>query len=82
MTQNTQYGTLTLKQLDQGVSTSWQPRMLRQAHLDALGALHHMMARGIERATIFRDDQDRGDLVVRLADLVKRGPVTVHGRFR
>jgi len=35
--------------------------------LDAGGALHHIMGRGIERARIFRTDQDRGDLLNRLS---------------
>jgi hypothetical protein len=33
--------------------------MPRQARIDAPGALHHVIARGIERDKIFRDDQDR-----------------------
>jgi hypothetical protein len=31
--------------------------MVRQARLDALGVLHHVMARGIERRPIFIDDR-------------------------
>ena len=31
----------------------------RQARLDAPGVIHHVMARGIERRKIFRDDPDR-----------------------
>ena len=33
--------------------------MPRQARLDAPGLLQHIMARGIERREIFKDDQDR-----------------------
>jgi hypothetical protein len=33
--------------------------MPRQARLDAPGVLHHVMARGIEQCSIFRDDRDR-----------------------
>ena len=33
--------------------------MPRQARLDAPGLLQHVMARGIERREIFKDDQDR-----------------------
>ena len=33
--------------------------MPRTGRLDAPGALHHVMARGIERREIFRDDGDR-----------------------
>ncbi len=42
--------------------------MSRQARLDAPGALHHVMARGIEGADIFRTDKDRNDFLVRLAE--------------
>ena len=43
--------------------------MPRQPRLDAAGALHHIMGRGIERTRIFRTDQDRKDFLNRLADL-------------
>lgn len=43
--------------------------MPRQARLDAPGALHHVIARGIERVKIFRDETDRQDFLTRLADL-------------
>ncbi len=43
--------------------------MPRQPRLDAPGALHHIMGRGIERASIFRTDRDREDFLKRLADL-------------
>jgi len=45
----------------------------RQARLDAPGVLHHVMARGIERAQIFRDDRDRDGLVKRLSVLAEDG---------
>ena len=44
--------------------------MPRQARLDASGALHHIVVRGIERAKIFRDDADRDDFLDRLGDLL------------
>ena len=44
--------------------------MPRQARLDAAGALHHIMIRGIERRNIFRNDRDRNDLLDRLASLL------------
>lgn len=43
--------------------------MPRQPRLDAPGALHHVMGRGIERTRIFRTDQDRKDFLNRLEDL-------------
>ncbi|ABW66654.1 transposase [Desulfosudis oleivorans] len=45
--------------------------MPRQARIDAPGALHHIIARGIERGRIFRDDQDRNDFILRLGQLVQ-----------
>ena len=43
--------------------------MPRGPRLDAPGVLHHVMVRGIDRQIIFRDDQDRDDLLTRLAAL-------------
>jgi putative transposase len=45
--------------------------MPRQARIDAPGAIHHIIARGIERGRIFRDDQDRGAFTARLGELVE-----------
>jgi putative transposase len=44
--------------------------MPRQARIDAPGALHHVMCRGIERRDIFRDNQDRRSFVDRLGRVV------------
>ena len=44
--------------------------MPRQARIDAPGALHHIIVRGIERRKLFADDEDRNDVVKRLGDLV------------
>lgn len=52
--------------------------MPRQARLDAPGILHHVMARGIERRKIFRDDQDREDFVSRIAALAEKGAWIVY----
>ncbi len=35
--------------------------------MDVLGTLHHVMARGIERATIFPSEDDRTDFVSTVA---------------
>lgn len=40
--------------------------MPRQPRLDAPGFLQHVMARGIERTKVFRDDKDRKDFLDRL----------------
>lgn len=40
--------------------------MPRQARIDAPGALHHIIIRGIERRSIFKDNTDRGSFLDRL----------------
>jgi REP element-mobilizing transposase RayT len=47
-----------------------QKDMPRQSRIDAPGALHHVIARGIERREIFRDDEDRDDFLRRLGDII------------
>jgi REP element-mobilizing transposase RayT len=44
--------------------------MPRGPRLDAPGALHHVIARGIERRAIFRHDGDRTQFLDRLADVM------------
>jgi REP element-mobilizing transposase RayT len=44
--------------------------MPRKARIDAPGALHHIIVRGIERRRIFLDDQDRDNFIERLGDIV------------
>ena len=44
--------------------------MPRKARIDAPGALHHIIVRGIERKKISRSDSDRKNLFGRLGDLV------------
>ena len=44
--------------------------MPRTARLYAPGILHHIIIRGIERRKIFRDNQDRENLLARLAKLL------------
>jgi putative transposase len=44
--------------------------MPRNARIDAPGALHHIIVRGIERRKIFRDDIDRGKFLERLGGLL------------
>ena len=52
--------------------------MPRQPRLDAPGALHHVMGRGIERTNIFRIDRDREDFVSRLAKQCLDGNLIVY----
>ena len=51
--------------------------MPRQARLDGPHTLHHVMVRGIERTSLFRDDRDRADFVARVAALAEAGAWTV-----
>lgn len=44
--------------------------MPRKARINAPGAMHHIIVRGIERRRIFSDDQDRDNFVERLGDIV------------
>ncbi len=52
--------------------------MPRGPRLDHPGALHHVIARGIERSTIFRDDSDREDFLSRVERLVLDGSLSVY----
>jgi REP element-mobilizing transposase RayT len=45
-------------------------RMPRKARIDAPGALHHVIARGIEKRVIFRDYFDRNNFVDRLGTVI------------
>jgi len=44
--------------------------MPRKARIDAPGALHHIIVRGIERRKIFYDDDDRDNFLVRLGAVI------------
>lgn len=44
--------------------------MLRKARIDAPGALHHIILRGIESRRIFSGDQERGVFMERLCNIV------------
>ena len=46
--------------------------MPRQARIDAPGALHHIIARGIERRRIFDDDQDHESFIERLGTILEQ----------
>ncbi len=52
--------------------------MPRQSRLDAPGALHHVMGRGIDRIKIFSTKKDRNDFLERLADLCKTDALKVY----
>jgi REP element-mobilizing transposase RayT len=44
--------------------------MPRKARIDAPGALHHIIVRGIERRRIFSDNEDLDNFIERLGDIV------------
>ncbi|MEW6326671.1 MAG: transposase [Thermodesulfobacteriota bacterium] len=44
--------------------------MPRQARLDAPGALHHIMIRGINKSAIFKDNQDKTRFLERLGEII------------
>jgi putative transposase len=44
--------------------------MPRKARIDAPGALHHIICRGINRKRIFRDNTDRNNFVERLGNII------------
>jgi len=52
--------------------------MPRRERLDAPGALHHIMVRGINKAAIFNDDQDRQRFLKRLGENVTAAGAVVY----
>jgi putative transposase len=52
--------------------------MPRTARLDIEGALHHVIAKGIERSVIFKTNRDRGDFVGRLGGLAQETGTKVY----
>ena len=52
--------------------------MPRQARLDVPGALHHIMVRGINKAAIFNDDQDRQKFLERLGENIVEAKCAIY----
>jgi REP element-mobilizing transposase RayT len=44
--------------------------MPRKSRIDAPGALHHIICRGIDRQAIFADDHDRDNFIERLGKIL------------
>jgi hypothetical protein len=44
--------------------------MLRRSIIDALGALHHILARGLNRHRIFKDEADGDNFLDRLGNIL------------
>jgi len=53
--------------------------MPRKSRIDAPGALHHIVARGIERCKIFRDDTDRNNFLDRLGGIIEETKTSCFG---
>jgi putative transposase len=51
--------------------------MARQARLDAPGALHHVMGRGIDGIPLFVNTKDPQDFIARVADLSSHNALKV-----
>jgi putative transposase len=45
--------------------------MPRKSRIDAAGAIHHVMVRGIERGAVFKDDTDRNHFLDRLESILQ-----------
>jgi len=52
--------------------------MPRTARIDAPGALHHIIFRGLERRRIFRDDEDRDSFLDRLGGVLQETGTTCY----
>jgi putative transposase len=52
--------------------------MPRQARLDVPGALHRIMVRGINKANIFDDNEDKSRFLERLGQNVIEGKCSVY----
>ncbi len=52
--------------------------MPRGSRIDASGAVHHTMVRGIERSIIFKGDADRDQFVQRLGDVIQESQTTCY----
>jgi putative transposase len=52
--------------------------MPRKARIDAPGALHHVMARGIDRRGIFKDNVDREDFLERLENIARESQTSCY----
>ncbi len=53
--------------------------MPRKSRIDAAGALHHIIARGIDRSKIFQDDHDRNNFLDRLGGILAETQTRCYG---
>jgi len=52
--------------------------MPRKARIDAPGALHHIIVRGIEKRKIFKDDKDRYQFIKRLGHILTEAETPIY----
>ena len=52
--------------------------MPRQARIDYPGALHHVIARGIEGKDVFKEEYDKKELYTRLKELLEKSNVQIY----
>lgn len=64
--------------LDGDVDIGWTFIMPRKARLDAPGALHHIIIRGLDKSRIFEDRQDKERFLERLGKIVESGKCSVY----
>ena len=53
--------------------------MPRKARIDAPGALHHIIIRGIARKAVFKDSTDRDNFIERLGGIIKETDTSCYG---
>ncbi|MBT8363401.1 MAG: transposase, partial [Deltaproteobacteria bacterium] len=52
--------------------------MPRKARIDAPGALHHIIIRGIEKRKIFEDNKDQNQFIKRLGDILAEAETPIY----
>lgn len=52
--------------------------MPRQARIDYIGALHHVIVRGIEEKYIFKEEYDKKELYTRLKELLEKSNLQIY----
>jgi hypothetical protein len=57
----------------------YKASMPRKTRIDAPGAFHHIICRGIERRKIFCDDTDRNNFLKRLENILKETSTPCYG---
>ena len=72
-------GTVMKKCISIWLYVWYQSNMPRKARIDAPGALHHIISRGIERRKIFDDDADRDNFLERLGIILKETSTPCYG---